>query len=199
MKKKVVDLGDVPLSTFVIDESASTLGTAHPPVSRMRLAIANNTFQLNLKRIMGLTNQLMIPHRHLLLLLPIKKVCPTLKQLKLPYQKRYSGRPLTSKLSHFANYTKAPKLFLFKNTSEKNKMFLSWIIGFEKILKRTRKIEEEEIISIPENVSNAIIVEIIFSSHFFNCFLRELEIFLMNFWKTGFRQLRERPFSFISW
>lgn len=77
-------------------------------------------------------------------------------------------------------------------------MFLSWIIGFEKILKGTRKIEEEEIMSIPDNVSNAIIVKIIFSSNFCNCFLRELEIFLMNFWKTGFRQLRERSFSFIS-
>jgi hypothetical protein len=128
-----------------------------------------------------------------------KKMFPTLKQLKLPYQKRYSGRPPTSKASHFADYTKAPKSFLFKNTSEKNKMFLCWFIGFEKILKGTRKIEEEEIISIPENVSNAIIVEIIFSSNFCNCFLRELEIFLMIFWKTGFRQLRERPFSFISW
>lgn len=101
-------------------------------------------------------------------------MCPTLKQLKLPYQKRYAGRPRTSKASHFADYTKAPKSFLFKNTSEKNKMFLSWIIGFEKILKGTRKIEEEEIISIPDNVSNAIIVEIIFSSNFCNCFLREL-------------------------
>jgi hypothetical protein len=38
---------------------------------------------------------------------PNKKNCvpSTLKQLQLPYQKRYAGRPRTSKASHFAAYT----------------------------------------------------------------------------------------------
>lgn len=54
---------------------------------------------------------------------PNKKNCvpSTLNQLKLPYEKRYAGRPRTSKASHFDAYTKAPKSFLAKNTTEKNK------------------------------------------------------------------------------
>ena len=43
-------------------------------------------------------------------------------------------------------------------------MFLSWITGHEKashILDFEKKIEEEEIISIPDGVSNAIIEEVV--------------------------------------
>lgn len=46
-------------------------------------------------------------------------------------------------------------------------MFLSWIIGFEKvglIIDFGRKIEEEEVISMPDNVSNAIIETVVLNN-----------------------------------
>ncbi len=125
LKKKVVDVVDVPLSTFVIDESASTSGTAPPPVSRMRLTIANNTFDsIEFETNNGIDKSIDDSASTYVTSPPNKKRCvpSTLKQLKLPYQKRYAGRPRTSKASHFADYTKAPKSFLFKNTSEKIKV-----------------------------------------------------------------------------
>lgn len=54
-------------------------------------------------------------------LLKKKTVQSPLVHLQLPYQKRYAGRPRTAKASHFASYQKAPKSFLAKNPSERNK------------------------------------------------------------------------------